>query len=308
MSLFEYRAKFQAGLIEKPDYIEEMYHLHAHLFEYTDFIKHTDISNIEIQDNRLIITVRSSGIKLLCESLDKRTAPIEILNFDAYEKTDTNMIFSLLDPNMVFFDIGANIGWHSMSIAMRDQTIKVYAFEPILQTYGMLKKNAVLNETNNIKLYNIGFSDSNQDVVFYFDPLASENASARNLSDSADVQKIISKTERLDDFFSRSGLMQLDFIKCDVEGAELFVYRGGIETLSKCKPIIFTEMLRKWSGKFGYHPNEIIQLLSGLGYRCFTAKNEKLIEFFSMDGNTVETNFFFLHADKHAAKLQRLSQ
>lgn len=53
-------------------------------------------------------------------------------------------------------------------------------------------------------------------------------------------------------------------------------------------------MLRKWSAKFNYHPNDIIQLLAGIGYRCFTAQNDKLVPFSRMDENTTETNFFFL--------------
>jgi FkbM family methyltransferase len=306
MSMLDCRARFEKGTITKPDYIEEMYKLHSRLFEYAKLIKQTDISAIEIQDDHLIMTLRNSGIKLLCESLDKRAAPIEILNFDSYEKTDANMILELVDSNMVFFDIGANIGWYSMNVAKHDAAIQIHAFEPIPDTYRILSKNIELNKINNVHLYNIGFSDNNQELTFYFDPLQSGNASARNLADLAGIQKVVSKTEKLDDFFPASGLKQLDFIKCDVEGAELLVYQGGLETLTQFKPIIFTEMLRKWSQKFGYHPNEIIQLFSELGYRCFTAKDGKLIEFYKMDENTLETNFFFLHAAKHAAKIQQL--
>ena len=101
--------------------------------------------------------------------------------------------------------------------------------------------------------------------------------------------------------------MSVDFIKCDVEGAELFVYQGGIESIQKNQPIIFTEMLRKWSAKFNYNPNEIIDLLFGLGYRCFIAKADQLVEFFRMDDNTIETNFFFLHSDNHSALIESLA-
>lgn len=307
MSLFECKTKYQTGLIDKPSYIEEMYSLHSKLFEYANFIKHTDISNIEIQDNQLIMKLRSSGIKLLCESLDKRAAPIETLNFDFYEKSDADMIFNLIEPQMIFFDIGANIGWYSINVAKRDSTIQVYAFEPIPVTYNILKNNVSLNKTDNVYLYNMGFSETNQELVFYFDPLQSGNASARNLNSHDNIQKIISKTEKLDDFFINNSLNKIDFVKCDVEGAELLVFRGGIETIRKHQPIIFTEMLRKWSQKFDYHPNEIIELFSEIGYRCFNAKNNKLVEFFRMDEETFETNFFFLHSIKHEAKIKNLS-
>lgn len=309
MRLMDCRSKYLNGEIGKPDYIEAMYQLHTHLFEYSTFIADTNIARIEINDRHLIMTIRDSGIKLLCGSLDKRIAPIEILNFHSYEAIDANIIFNLIEPAMVFFDIGANIGWYATNVAKRDETISVYAFEPIPETFNQLKINVALNNLCNVNLYNTGFSDIAQTLIFYVDPYASGCASARNLLENKNIQKITSNVITLDDFVNDNGLNRLDFIKCDVEGAELFVYKGGIESIKKYQPIIFTEMLRKWSSKFNYHPNEIIKFFSDLGYRCFTAlPNEKLQEFFRMDESTIETNFFFLHTSKHEKQIQRLSE
>jgi hypothetical protein len=61
-----------------------------------------------------------------------------------------------------------------------------------------------------------------------------------------------------------------------------------------------TEMLRKWAAGFGYHPNDIIDLFAGLGYKCF---DSTLKPFGRMDEATTETNFFFLHPDTHAAHI-----
>lgn len=114
------------------------------------------------------------------------------------------------------------------------------------------------------------------------------------------------------DFFPRSTLLEfidenpvkIDFIKCDVEGAELLVYQGGLETIKRDKPIIFTEMLRKWSAKFNYHPNQIIDLIAEIGYDCFTVCDHNLSRFSLMDDTTLETNFFFLHREKHSQQIQ----
>jgi hypothetical protein len=154
--------------------------------------------------------------------------------------------------------------------------------------------------------HNFGLSDEEKDLTFYFLPEGSGNASSTNLSEREDIEKIVCHVEVLDVAASRLNLPRVDFIKCDVEGAELFVFRGGKKLLERDKPIIFSEMLRKWSAKFAYHPNQIIQLLADFGYRCFTAKGEKLIEFFSMNEETVETNFFFLHSTKHIEMIELL--
>jgi hypothetical protein len=85
------------------------------------------------------------------------------------------------------------------------------------------------------------------------------------------------------------------------------VFKGAKNVLQQYKPIVYTEMLRKWSAKFNYHPNEIINMFKDLGYLCFTLKEEKLASFTSMDENTVETNFFFLHEKNHASQISLLS-
>jgi hypothetical protein len=69
---------------------------------------------------------------------------------------------------------------------------------------------------------------------------------------------------------------------------------------------VFAEMLRKWSEKFNYHPNEIIELFRSIGYGCFHVTNNKLKEIAEMTDETIETNFFFLHLEKHVNELNEL--
>lgn len=46
-------------------------------------------------------------------------------------------------------------------------------------------------------------------------------------------QQIECKIRRLDDFCTEQKIDHVDFIKCDVEGAEFFVFRGGLGTIKK---------------------------------------------------------------------------
>ena len=104
---------------------------------------------------------------------------------------------------------------------------------------------------------------------------------------------------------------RIDFIKLDVEGAEIFALRGGLKSIEKHKPILFVEMLRKWAAKYGYHPNEIIGMLEQVGYICcFACELDsalRLTRLETMTDQTQETNFFFLHKEKHKAQIQRLA-
>ena len=302
----EIRKKFAAREITKAEFIDLMHQVHSCLFDYAAYLPQTDIQKIEITDGQVLMTSRENGVKILCDPDDKRIAPIEILNFRNYEKTDSDMIFRLVKNGDQVLDIGANIGWYAISLAKRNPRCKILAFEPIPKTFSYLEKNVNLNSAANVKIYNHGFSNETTELTFYYYPTGSGNASSAKLADVAGVQEIKCRVRPLDDFMRQHG-QSVDFIKCDVEGAELLVFRGGVETLKKHKPVVFSEMLRKWSARFNYHPNEIIELFSGIGYRCFTAKGEKLAEFFAMDEDTAETNFYFLHAEKHADKIRLLT-
>ncbi len=108
----------------------------------------------------------------------------------------------------------------------------------------------------------------------------------------------------LDDFVYREKI-SIDFMKCGVKGAELMVFQGGEQTILRDTHIIFSEILRKWSAKFKYNPNEIFDFFKSKNYRAFATDGDKLKEFFLMDESTVATNFFFLHNIKHSEKIKR---
>lgn len=306
-TLLETRDAFLAGAIAKPDFIRGMYEdHHAKLFDYAGYLKHVNIAAIEITEGRVTMTSRREGIKIVCPEGDYRVAPVEILNFAEYEIVDSNMILRLIGPDSCVLDVGANMGWYSILIAKTQPGATVHAFEPLPNTYVALLENVALNGVGNVVTHPFGLSSEKKDFSFFFYPEGSGNASSVNLTGRSDAQEITCHVEVMDEIVGALGIARVDFIKCDVEGAELFVFQGGQKILARDKPVVFSEMLRKWSEKFNYHPNQIIELFRGLGYRCFTAEGEQLREFFAMDVNTVETNFFFLHGDKHAAAIDTL--
>ena len=275
-----------------------MHERHRVLHEYAELMKGTQVAKIEIADGRVTMTMRDTGLQLVCDPADKRLAPVEALNFGAYEKAELDQVCSLLRPGDTVLDVGANVGFYTLTLARRVPGLALHAFEPIPRTFAALERHLALNDVK-AKAHPFGFSDVAAEKTFYFYPEGSGNASAANLTGGASVEEVRCRVERLDDFVRREKIVP-DFVKCDVEGAELLVFKGGLETLRAHRPAILTEMLRKWSAPFGYHPNEIIDLLAGLGYRCLTLRAGQLVPFAHMDESTVETNFFFLHPSRHA--------
>ena len=301
MKINEVKKEFLAGKISKQEFIKNMHCIHSHLFEYAEYLKDTDISGIEIIDGKVIMTSRSGGIKMLVDKDDERVTPIETLNFGEYETEELSFIANYIrkhaGPEFTVLDIGGNIGWYSINLAKAFPKINIHTFEPIPKTFGYLKSNIELNNIKNVKINNFGLSDKEKDITFYYYKEGSGNASLTNLSGSESVEEINTRVYRVDDYVSQNKL-HIDFIKCDVEGAELFVFKGASATLKKQKPVVLTEMLRKWAEKFGYHPNDIIAYFTKLGYECFTISGKSLKPFHKVDEYTLETNFVFIHPDK----------
>jgi len=330
--------RFSQGLISKAEYINEMYRKHHYkIFQYSEHLKSSNISRIDILDDQVIMTTRDKGAKFICSEGDYRIAPIEILNFGDYEKENGVIIDFLLKDNDVFFDVGANMGWYSINTALSHPKLKIYCFDPIPNTYDFLIKNLKLNGLSQIHAHNFAFSDYVGELELFYYKEGSGNASLANLSEGDDVEKIKCRAETIDEFTVCEEI-GVDFLKCDVEGAELKVFQGGLTTITRDKPIVFSEILRKWSRKLGYDPNEIFSFFYDLQYRAFTAidrdssrlnsmvqelgstrKSNKLEEvvkkkggeigllqgFYTMDDSTTHTNFFFLHKDKHKDLINR---
>ncbi len=296
--LDEIKNQYITGEIPKAEYIEKMYSIHSTLHDYASFIKGTSIEKIEISNGEVCMHTRPWGVKIIVSPEDRRVAPLDALNFGSYEHLETEMMLRLIEDGFHVFDIGANVGWYSLIFSRKFKNLMISAFEPIPATYNLLKRHISINQASGITPYPFGFSDQEADLEFYFYPEGPVNASLANLNNHQNTQKIRCHVKRMDQFVEETNA-KIDFIKCDVEGAELLVFKGGIKSISEQKPIIFTEMLRKWSAKFNYHPNEIIALFETIGYDCFVINGTKLARIGSINDDTIQTNFVFLHVEKH---------
>lgn len=303
--------KYKNGDIDAKEYRKKMFEIYERLLEYCDLLKFSKVEKLEIEKDKVIININRNdkNIKMLLHHLDSGAVPVTIMTFGEYEEEEMNMTLALLNmlgDDSVIFDIGANLGWYTLNIKKYMPKSKVYSFEPIEETYYKLKENLELNQIENENTFNFGFYNKNKKIEFFYDVIGSGASSIANLRELETTKKIQCNVKKMDDFIIENNIKRLDFIKCDVEGAELFVYEGGINAINELKPIVFSEMLRKWSAKLGYHPNDIICLFKKIGYECFVIDGAKLKKIEFVDENTVETNYFFMHMNKHAYIIKEL--
>ena len=152
-------------------------------------------------------------------------------------------------------DIGSHIGHHSLGFSqLVGKKGKIYAFDPNPYNLERLEIIVKKNSINNIKICNLGISDTTGKSDFNFSSNVDDMTSSGGfvggtqtpLSDSIYInagfkKKKISLTT-LDEFVNENELDNLSIIKIDVEGHEANVLNGGIEVLKKTSPIILVEI------------------------------------------------------------------
>jgi FkbM family methyltransferase len=73
----------------------------------------------------------------------------------------------------------------------------------------------------------------------------------------------------LDGLGERAGLDRLDFIKIDVEGAELSVLQGAEQLIARFRPSLLVEIEARHTERFDYGPQDVAGWLTRRGYTMY---------------------------------------
>ncbi|MGD8813266.1 MAG: FkbM family methyltransferase [Anaerolineales bacterium] len=165
----------------------------------------------------------------------------------------------------VVYDIGAHVGYTSLLYAQRvgNQGV-VHAFEilPIV-VEDYLQRTIQANSFNNVVTHDVGLS--NQDQVLYL-PIG-ETMMTSQESKAGEGQHVEAcRITTLDQYVKNHKLPLPNYIKIDIEGAEVDCLVGGEATLRKSKPLMMIE----------FHSTGLLQsgfsLLDAWGYQLMTKR------------------------------------
>ena len=203
-----------------------------------------------------------------------------------YENIITRFVEDLIRERgcKVFLDAGANFGWYTTLFAKyADTSGEVHAFEPVPKTFENLRRNyEMMGSPSNVKINNVALGEAESDAVINLFP--DEPVGHASLSDHghADAMTVNCKIIRLDDYIERNRVDNVDFVKVDIEGAELSFLRGaGRLFRQQAPPIFLMEMALNQTKSFGYLPDDLIKFLrSRADYQFFEIDemNKSLIE------------------------------
>lgn len=293
------RLQYESGALPKRDFIQGAYQTHRHLFAYPSYLEDTNVESVELRREGVIVGFRESAIRMWCPEGEQRHTTLTCLDFRQYESDELRLLERFAKGRRCFLDIGANAGFYSMGMAKAFPDLEIHAFEPVPTTFEQLRRNLMLNGTSKVQAHHTGLADVAGELTFYFDATVSGASSSAPLGDGFDTTTVACPVTTLDEFVTRHSLRP-DLIKCDVEGGELKTFLGARNTLAEHRPVVFTEMLRKWAARFHYHPNDLIAFFATLDYVFYRIESGALTPMPHMTDDTVGTNFFFIPRDQPA--------
>jgi FkbM family methyltransferase len=207
------------------------------------------LTSFFILTNKNIFTIKFENIFMKINILD----PIdkEIFFKNTYEKKQIKILVDNIKcyKNAIFVDIGANKGIYSLTLAKKFKNLKIYAYEPVLNTFKSFMHNIYLNNLKNkIKTFNFGLSDTagikKMVSIKRKNYIQSGGYSFR-------INKFLQKDNIVENYNTKIGDKVLNFknkilfIKMDVEGYELNVLKGIKNLLKKNKVFIQIEIFNK---------------------------------------------------------------
>jgi len=207
------------------------------------------------------------------------------------------------EEGSVFLDVGANIGWYSLTVARAAKArISILAFEPDPLSFRLLSENIRLNGCDAVRAVQQAVSDVETTKTLYL--YANKNRGRHSLLPINDQGTVEVRTTSLDAFLDREGIdpRTVALVKIDVEGYEYHVLNGARRLLESV-PVMLCEYSPGYMRRGGIDPETLIALLREKDYLPYALRNGELQPVAFADLAALETNDrnFFWVKRRHPA-------
>lgn len=174
-----------------------------------------------------------------------------------------------LEPGMVAFDVGANIGYFTLGFAASvGEHGQVHAFEPTPALAERIRLNAALNCLSQIKVNQIAIADAPGIATLH---LSLEDPEANSLYPIEIGTRTVSVTKAaLDTYVTDARVNRVDLMKVDCEGSELNVLRGAERMLTGADaPVLLVECNPASLSACGATVRDLYEQLRAASYDCY---------------------------------------
>ena len=177
---------------------------------------------------------------------------------------------------VLLLDCGANYGFYSLFAASISPLNRVIAFEASKQTCKEFTRNLEINRSLNIKLENLGVSNSNNKYLKFNESKKDwESSFSHNNFVSSVSQKV--RTIKIDDYLKNKKIKDYFlFFKIDVEGNEFEVIKSALNIIKKNSPIIIIEFSKYNFLEKNENYKFFNQFLKKFNYNIYSVNNKKM--------------------------------
>lgn len=162
--------------------------------------------------------------------------------YGGFEPAEIAALLDRLRPGDTAFDVGANIGFHTVALARGvGENGRVLAVEPVPDNAAAVRANLARNGLANVRLFEVaaGAAKGSIELELTRDPAFVSAHGA--VGGGPAGRKIRVPLEPLDDLWRSAGSPAVRVMKIDTEGAELEGLQGAENMLRVCRPALLLE-------------------------------------------------------------------
>lgn len=164
----------------------------------------------------------------------------ELSAYRTHEPMASKLLEQFLKPGMNVLDIGGNLGYYAL---LEARTVgnagRVIAFEPVAANFAQLSKNVHANGHCNIHLHNVAVGAVSGTATMYVGKKSNWHALYPVPWKTREITVAVST---LDAALAQHNLRSVDLIRMDLEGYEVEVIQGMVETIENYSPRLLVEL------------------------------------------------------------------
>jgi FkbM family methyltransferase len=243
--------------------------------------------------------------------LAEKSALDHELLYGEFEKMEMAFVDRLLRRDMTVVDVGAHHGLYTLLASRRvGWDGRVVAIEPSPRECARLEKHLRINRCSNVELVPCAVGeDPDETDLYVVDGFHDWCNSLRPPAVEVSTTTVRVQVRRLDDILSELKISEVDFIKLDVEGAELSALYGAMKLLhGDSRPAMLVEVQDVRTQRWGYAAREILQFLIRMDYQLFVIAAKGALLPISCREQTYDANLVALPVERTEEFLNLLGQ
>jgi FkbM family methyltransferase len=228
-----------------------------------------------------------------------------------FERMEMGFVKRLLRRDMTVVDVGAHHGLYTLLASKRvGWDGRVVAIEPSPRECARLEKHLRINRCSNVELVSCAVGENPGEADLYVvDGIHDWCNSLQPPVVEAPTTTVRVPVRRLDDILSELKISTADFIKLDVEGAELSALYGAMKLLrGDSRPAMLVEVQDIRTQRWGYAAREILQFLIRMDYQWFVIAAKGALLPISCREQTYDANLVALPVERTEEFLNLLGQ